>query len=312
MKNTAEQVVRINIVGVGGGGSNAINRMMESDLPMVKYIAINTNDGAMKKSKAEVKIQIGKSLVKGFGAGADPKKGRRAAEEDAHEIEQVIGDCEMIFITAGMGGGTGTGAAPVVAEIAKKMGILTIAVVTKPFIFEGKKRMDNALAGISELEKAADAIIVIPNDNLRKVSDEKITLNNAFAIADDVLVQTVKNIVDVVQQTADINCDFADICSIVKDSGHMHTATGIASGEGRAEKVIAQIQESALLDSSVEGATGILLCISADGDADLEEIVGISSAISEKASPDVNLIFGMNFDDSMGDELKAVLLATKK
>lgn len=307
-----DNVVRINIVGVGGGGNNAVNRMVECNLPMVRYISINTDNGAFNHSKAEVRLQIGSNAVRGLGAGADPEKGRLSAEESWSQIEKTIKDCDMLFITAGMGGGTGTGAAPVIADIARSHGILTVAVVTEPFYFEGRKRMEQAKVGIARLEASVDSLIVIPNDNLKLVSDTKITLNNAFAAADDVLMQTVKNIVEVVQQTAFINCDFADICSVIKDSGYMHTATGRASGEERADAVVEQIVSSKLLESSVESATGILLCITAAGDVGLEEIDKISSSVSEKAHPNANVIFGMNFDETMDNELKAVLIATHR
>lgn len=227
-----ENVVRINIVGVGGGGNNAINRMAECNIPMVKYISVNTDTGAVKHSKVENKLQIGLKETRGLGAGGDPKKGWLSAEENASQIEKAIRDCDMLFVTAGMGGGTGTGAAPVIADIAHKRGILTVAVVTKPFAFEGKKRMENAKAGIALLEESVDALIVIPNDNLKLVTKSKITFNNAFALADDVLMQTVKNIVEVIQQTAFINCDFADVRSVIRNSGYMHTATGCAAGDG--------------------------------------------------------------------------------
>lgn len=211
-----------------------------------------------------------------------------------------------------MGGGTGTGAAPVVAEIARKLGILTVAVVTTPFSFEGKKRMENAKIGIEKLRENVDSIVIIPNDNLKLVTQTRVTLTNAFALADDVLVQTVKNLVEVIQNTAFINCDFADISSIVKKSGVMHTATGLPTGFNRTEEIVEQIKTSALLGSSVEGATGIMICITASGEVGLEEIDKITSAISDVASPNANVIFGMNFDETMDDKLKAVLIATKK
>ena len=305
-------VVRIKIVGVGGGGKNAVERMLETNIPLVNYVTINTDDGAVKTSHAETKLQIGCRETKGYGAGANPEVGFRSAKESYNEIEKVIKGCDMLFITSGMGGGTGTGAAPVVAEIAKKLGILTVAVVTTPFSFEGKKRMENAQNGIAKLRENVDSIVIIPNDNLRLVTQTRVTLTNAFALADDVLVQTVKNLVEVIQNTAFINCDFADISSIVKNSGVMHTATGLATGFNRTDEIIEQIKTSALLGSSVEGATGIMICITASGEVGLEEIDKITSAISAVASPDANVIFGMNFDETMDDKLKAVLIATKK
>ena len=307
-----DSVVRIKIVGVGGGGKNAVERMLETNIPLVNYVTINTDDGAVKTSHAETKLQIGCRETKGYGAGANPEVGFRSAKESYNEIEKVIKGCDMLFITSGMGGGTGTGAAPVVAEIAKKLGILTVAVVTTPFSFEGKKRMENAQNGIAKLRENVDSIVIIPNDNLRLVTQTRVTLTNAFALADDVLVQTVKNLVEVIQNTAFINCDFADISSIVKNSGVMHTATGLATGFNRTDEIIEQIKTSALLGSSVEGATGIMICITASGEVGLEEIDKITSAISAVASPDANVIFGMNFDETMDDKLKAVLIATKK
>lgn len=279
---------------------------------MVNYVTINTDDGAVKTSRAETKLQIGTKETKGYGAGANPEVGFRSAKESYNEIEKVIKGCDMLFITSGMGGGTGTGAAPVVAEIAKKLGILTVAVVTTLFSFEGKKRMENAANGIAKLRENVDSIVIIHNDNLKLVTQTRITLTNAFALADDVLVQTVKNLVEVIQNTAFINCDFADISSIVENSGVMHTATGITTGFNRTDKIVEQIKTSALLGSSVEGATGIMICITASDEVGLEEIDKITSAMSAVASPDANVIFGMNFDETMDDKLKAVLIATKK
>lgn len=310
--DSGKTVVRIKIVGVGGGGTNAVERMMENDIPLVEYLTINTDDGGFQGSHAKTKIQIGRGETKGRGAGGDPEKGLRAAQENRKDIENAINDCDMLFIAAGMGGGTGTGAAPVVAEIAKRLGILTVAVVTTPFSFEGRKRMEHALNGIARLRENVDSIVVIPNDNLKHVTQTKITLRNAFALADDVLVQTVKNLVGVIQRTTFINCDFADICSIIKNSGDMHTATGLASGPDRVDEIVEQIRSSALLNSSVEGATGILLCVTASENVGLEEIDKITSAITELAALDANIIFGMDFHETMGDDLKAVLIATKK
>lgn len=309
---TPEAVVRIKIVGVGGGGSNAVERMLDANIPMVEYITINTDDGGYNSSRAETKLQIGKRETRGRGAGADPAKGQSSAEENRKDIEELLKNCDMLFITAGMGGGTGTGAAPIIAEIARKMGILTVAVVTKPFAFEGKKRMDNALAGIERLEKHVDSMVIIPNDNLKKVSQTKITLCNAFEIADNVLVQTVKNLVELIQNTAFINCDFADIRSVLENSGTMHTATGLAYGIDRGAKILEQITSSVLLESSVDNADRILLCISCAKDVALDEIDGINSVLSGMASPNANIIFGMNFDEAMDDAMKVVLIATKR
>lgn len=307
-----ESIVKIKIVGVGGGGSNAVERMLENNIPLVNYVTINTDNNGYYSSPAETKIQIGLRETKGKGAGADPERGFRSAQENRKDIENVIKDCDMLFIASGMGGGTGTGAAPVVAEIARKLGILTVAVVTTPFSFEGRKRMDNALCGIAKLRENVDSLITIPNDNLKYVSNTRVTLSNAFTLADDILVQTVRNLVEIIQSTAYINCDFADICSIIKNSGDMHTATGLASGLNRTDSVIEQIKFSSLLGSSADGATGIMLCITASEDVTLEEIDKITSAISGVALPDANIIFGINFSKTMNDNLKVVLIATKK
>lgn len=306
-----EDMVKIKVVGVGGGGSNVVNRMIQKGIDTVQYVSINTDNGAVQNSKADTILQIGMKTTQGLGAGANAEKGRLSAEEDLKRIEKVIDGCDMMFVAAGMGGGTGTGAAPVVADVAKRMGILTVAVVTKPFSFEGKKRMDRALEGIEQLEKVADALIVIPNDNLKKVVPDKITISNAFSMADDVLVQTVENIIDVIQTVEVINCDFADICSIIKDSGRMHTATGIASGADRVQVVIEQILSSKLLGTKVDGATGMLLCITVPDTIGLEEIDMISSAVSEKADDAVNMIFGLNCKEAEDGEIKAVLISTE-
>lgn len=306
-KQVDNSVVYINIIGVGGGGNNAVNRMIENGISGVSYISINTDNGAVKRSKAKTSLQIGMRETKGYGAGADPIKGKRSAEESEDEIKNAIKDCDMVFITSGMGGGTGTGAAPVIAKIAKKLGILTVAVVTTPFSFEGKRRKDQANEGIKQLEKNVDAIIIIPNDNLKKVAEEKITFSNAFALADDVLMQTVKNMVELIQKNAYINCDFADIKSILKDSGRVHTAIGV----GDVKEVIEQIKENKLLESTVKDADSVLFCITTSEETSLYDIDLICTEISENARPKANIIFGVDFDKSMGEDIKAILIATK-
>lgn len=311
MEKTNEEIVRIKIVGIGGGGGNAVDRMLEIGIPMVRYVTIHTDNSGFFRSHAETKVQIGTRETGGRGAGADPTVGQRSAQENHKEIEAAIKDCDMVFLAAGMGGGTGTGAVPVVAEIAKSMGILTVAVVTLPFSFEGQKRMKQALGGVAKLEKCVDSIVVIPNNNLKKVGHGRITLSNAFKKADDVLVQTVMNLVDVIQNTAYINCDFADISSVVKDSGRMHMAVSMASGCNRADKIIEQIKVNDFLDTSVDGANGVMLCVSASEDVGLDEIDSIAGAISEVASKDANIIFGLSFDNTKDDHLKAVLIATR-
>lgn len=311
MKNEQENVVKIKIVGVGGGGNNIIERMRKTNIPMVSYVSINTDNGAYHASTADIKLQIGYKETKGLGAGANPEIGYRAAEESRKEIENALKDCDLILVTAGMGGGTGTGAVPIIADIAHKLGILSIGVVTTPFFFEGRKRMNNALQGIAQIENVVDSLLVIPNDNLKKVSTSKVTLRNAFSVADEVLVQTAMNLVSLIQKTAHINCDFADICSIVKNSGYMHTVTGSASGEDRVNKIIEQLLTNPLLNTSVQDSTGVLLCITASKDVELDEIDQISMAITNAVDPDANVIFGMDFDESCGDEIRAILIATK-
>ena len=306
------RTVRIKIIGVGGGGNNAVERMLETNIPMVDYITISTDDGCFKNSHAQTKIQIGHRETKGRGAGADPEKGRRSAFENKKDIERAIQDSDMIFIAAGMGGGTGTGAAPVVAEVARELGILTVAVVTTPFAFEGKRRKENALAGIAKLQEYVDAIVTIPNDNLKLATKANVTLNNAFLVADTVFVETVKNLVAVIQNTASINCDFADICSVIRDSGDMYTATGIASGMNRTSDIVNQIKTSVLQGKSIAGCNAVLLYFTASGDVLLDEIQEIAEAIQAEADPNANIIMGMNFDDTMNDDIKVVLFATKK
>ena len=303
--------VRIKIVGVGGGGNNAVERMLETSIPMVDYVTISTDDGCYKSSHAQTKIQIGHRETKGRGAGADPEKGRRSAYENRKDIERALQDCDMLFIAAGMGGGTGTGAAPVVAEVARELGILTVAIVTTPFAFEGKRRMGNALEGISRLKQFVDATVTIPNDNLKLATKANVTLNNAFLVADSVLVETVKSLVEVIQNTASINCDFADICSVLRNSGAMYTATGVASGANRTQEIVEQVKTSVLQGKSITGCSSVLLYITASGEIRLDEIEEIAEAIQAEVHPDANIIMGMNFDESMHDDVKVALFATK-
>ena len=304
--------VKIKIVGVGGGGRNAVGRMIEAGISGVDYVSINTDDKGYNSSSSETKIQIGKKETQGRGAGGNPERGTISANENQKEIQEVLSDCDMVFITAGMGGGTGTGASPVIAKIAKELGILTVAVVTTPFSFEGKKRMDNAVAGIEELKKYADGVVVVPNDNLKKISDVRLTLANAFEIADSVLMQTVKNILDIVRNASYINCDFSDICSVVRDSKSVYTVTGFAEGVDRSKKIVTQISSNVLLGTSVEDMDGILIYIIASDNILLEETDKIIASVLDKASENAFVIHGVNFDESMDDGMKVVLLATKK
>ncbi len=307
-----KNVVNIKIIGVGGGGSNAVNRMVEKKISDVSYVSINTDNSAVERSLADEKIQIGRLAVKGYGAGADPDKGKISAEENSSEIEKSIRDCDMLFITAGMGGGTGTGAAPIVAKIARQLGILTVAVVTKPFSFEGGRRKKQAEDGIKNLEQLVDAMIVIQNDNLKHISNAKIALNNAFAIADDVLMQTVKNIVELIQNTSFINCDFTDLTTILKKSGYVHVARARALGTQKVENCINQLTNNILLNTSIDNATGILLHLVVSGNVSLEDVDKISSYVSERADSECNFIFGLNFDENLEDEISVLLLATHK
>ena len=303
-------VVKIKVVGVGGGGTNAVERMTETRTPMVEYITINTDDASVRGSSADTSLQIGINTTNGRGAGANPEIGYQSAVENTGAIKNAVKNCDMVFIVAGMGGGTGTGAAPVVAELARELGILTVAVVTKPFYFEGRRRMQVAESGILKLSEAVDAMIVIPNDNLKHVASQKITFENALKTADGVLMQTVKNLVEVIQRSAVVNCDFADISSVLRNSGLIHTAIGQASGEHKADEIIEQITASKLLGTNIDDADGVLFCITAYSDVSLEDVDKISSAISGKSTHEANIIFGMDFDDDMDDEIRAVLIAT--
>ncbi len=309
--SNSEAAIRISVVGIGGGGTNAVERIWDENIPMVQCVAINTDNGAVENAKANLSLQIGLKTTNGMGAGADFEKGRLSAQEDRPKIEKAIKNCDMLFIVCGMGGGTGTGAAPVVAEIAKELNILTVGVVTKPFGFEGKRRTEQAECGIKRLSKSVDALIIIPNDNLKLVSDKRLTFSSALAMADEVLAQTVKNIVETVQRTALVNCDFADICCVLRCSGTLHTAAGAASGQNRAQRVKEQILSSKLLGTSAEGADSALLCITAPKNVGLDEIETISKAVADSAKDDANIIFGLDFDTGT-DEIKAVLLAATK
>ena len=302
-------IVPIKVIGVGGGGGNAVNRMVSSGMSSVaEYVNINTDPMALKYSQATYKLHIG---GKRTGAGGKPEEGRLAAEECRDDIAAAIGrDTQMVFVTAGMGGGTGTGGAPVVAQIAREMGILTVGVVTKPFEFEGRHRMRQADEGIAELRKNVDALVVIPNERLQFISEEKITLFNAFSAADDVLRQAVQSISDLINHPGMINVDFADVTTIVKDAGYAHMGVGQASGDRKAEKAAQAAISSPLLETSINGAKGVLLNFVASPDLGLSEISTAANMIHDAAHPDVNLIWGVEFDESMNDELKVTVIAT--
>ena len=305
------RVVNIKVIGVGGGGGNAVNRMVKCNIKDVEFVAINSDKPALSKSSATQKILIGEKTTKGMGAGAKPEVGMKAAEESRESITDVLQGAEMIFITAGMGGGTGTGAAPVVAKIAKDMGILTVGVVTTPFGFEGKRRMAQAQEGINELAQYVDSIMVIPNENLKLVSKEKITLLNAFDIANDVLRQGVQSISDLVNATGLVNSDFADVTEIMKDAGYAHMGVGRAKGKDKAEVAAAQAISSPLLQTSIDGARGVLLNITASTDIGLEEIDAASNVVMESVHPDCEIIWGANFDEDLEDEMIITVIATR-
>ncbi|MGM9653684.1 MAG: cell division protein FtsZ [Eubacteriales bacterium] len=305
-----ESGVNIKIIGVGGGGNNAVNRMIASNIRGVDFIAINTDKQALAKSGAAHKIPIGEKITKGHGAGANPEIGSRAAEESIEEIKNAISGADMVFITAGMGGGTGTGAAPVVAKIAQEMGILTVGIVTKPFAFEGKKRMDQAEAGIKNFRQYVDSLIIIPNERLKQVSETRITLLNAFEIADDVLSHGAQSISDVINVPGYINLDFADVTSVMQNAGYAHMGVGEATGKDKAEMAAKAAISSPLLESSIDGARGILVNITASPDIGLEDIDIASTMITSSAAPDANVIWGVIFDADLEDKMKITIIAT--
>ena len=308
--DTYESGVSIKVIGVGGGGNNAVNRMITSNIRGVEFVAINTDRQVLRRSDASMQLVIGEKLTNGFGAGANPQIGARAAEESIEEIKALLDGTDMVFITAGMGGGTGTGAAPVVARVAHEMDILTIGIVTKPFGFEGKRRMDQALAGIAELSQYVDSLVVIPNDRLKQVTDTRITLQNAFEVADGVLARGTQSISDLISVSAFINLDFADVCSVMKNAGHAHMGVGSATGKDKAELAAKAAISSPLLESSITGAHGILINITASPDVGLEDVDVASSLIAAEAAPDANVIWGVNFDNELEDEMRITIIAT--
>ncbi len=305
-----DSIVKIKVVGVGGGGNNAINRMIASNVGGVEYIAVNTDKMVLINSGAQQKIPIGEKVTKGQGAGANPDVGSRAAEESLDEITAALEGADMVFVTAGMGGGTGTGAAPVIAKIAKDMGILTVAIVTKPFGFEGKRRMIQAEEGIEKLGEIVDSLIVIPNERLKQVSDTRITLANAFEVADDVLRRGVASVVELINGLGIINLDFADVTAIMHDAGYAHMGVGSAKGKDKAEAAARAAISSPLLETSITGARGIIINVTASPDIGLEEIDAASTMITEEAHPDANVIWGASFDNTLEDEMRITVIAT--
>lgn len=300
----------IKVIGVGGGGSNAVNRMIDSGLQGVDFLVANTETQALDNSKADIKIQLGEKLTKGLGAGANPQVGEEAAQESREEITKALQGSDMVFVTAGMGGGTGTGAAPIVAECAREMGALTVGVVTKPFTFEGKRRKNQADKGIEMLTSKVDTIIVIPNDKLLQVVDKKTPLNEAFRTADDVLRQGIKGISDLITVPGLINLDFADVKTIMTNQGEALMGIGIGEGENRAVDAAKMAINSPLLETSIEGAKGILLNITGSGDLSLFEINEAAEIISEAADPEANIIFGSVIDENLGDLVQITVVAT--
>ena len=305
-----ENVVTLKVVGVGGAGNNVVNRMVAAGTQGVEFIAINTDKQALAISNANQKIQIGEKLTHGQGAGSDPEVGKRSAEENRNNIAKSFEDADMVFITAGMGGGTGTGAAPTVAEIAKEAGILTVGVVTKPFSFEGKRRMDQAMHGIEELLGKVDSLLIIPNDRLKFATDQKVTFANAFEIADDVLRQAVTSISDLIKNTGFINLDFADVTCIMKDAGYAHMGVGSSIGKGKAEEAARAAIASPLMETSIAGAHGVLVNITGSSDMGLDDVEAAAGLVQEAAHPDANIIFGATFDDSMDDQIRVTVIAT--
>lgn len=305
-----ENVVTIKVVGIGGAGNNVVNRMVKSGTQGVEFIAVNTDKQALAVSNADQKIQIGEKLTHGQGAGSDPEIGKKSAEESRNNIAKAMEDADMVFITAGMGGGTGTGAAPTVADIAREAGILTVGVVTKPFKFEGKRRMDQANAGIKEMLGRVDSLLIIPNDRLKYATDQKVTLANAFEIADDVLRQAVTSISDLIKNTGFINLDFADVTCIMKNAGFAHMGVGRAAGKGKAEDAARMAVASPLMETSINGAHGVLINITGSEDMGLEDVEAAANLVQEAAHPDANIIFGATFDESMQDEIRVTVIAT--
>lgn len=310
MDTGVENVVSIKVIGVGGGGNNVVNRMVTSGVKGVDFVAVNTDKQALNSSAASYKIQIGEKLTGGKGAGSDPEVGRKAAEESRNQLTKALENTDMVFVTAGMGGGTGTGAAPVVAESAREQGILTVGVVTKPFGFEGRRRMTQAEQGIEELRGKVDSLVIIPNERLKYATDQKITFSNAFEIADDVLRQAVVSISDLIRETGFINLDFADVTAVMKDAGLAHMGVGRAAGKGKAEEAARMAISSPLLETSIQGAKGVLINVTGSMDIGLEEVEQAATLVQEAVSPDALTIFGATFDENLDDEIRVTVIAT--
>ena len=309
-ENTTIDGARIKVIGVGGGGNNAVDRMIEAGVTKAEFICVNTDAQQLANVKAPTVLNIGRKRTSGLGAGAKPEIGRQAAEESKDEIKNLVKDTEMVFVTAGMGGGTGTGAAPIIAEAAKSLGVLTVAVVTKPFFFEGPQRMRNAEEGIKNLAEKVDAIVTIPNDLLLKIADKKVTIKDSFKLADDVLRQGVQGIIEVITQRGIMNCDFADVRTIMKDSGVAHMGIGVGKGENAAQDAVRAAIESPLLETSIEGAENVLLNITGGSEFSLVDMGEVSSIVRDLVSEEANIIVGTAMDDNLKDEIKVTLIAT--
>ena len=307
-----ERVVKIKVIGVGGAGNNVINRMIESGVDGVDFVVVNTDKQDLNKSVCKNKIQIGEKLTGGMGAGSKPDIGKKSAEESRASIAKVLEGTDMVFITAGMGGGTGTGAAPIVADLAHEAGILTVGVVTKPFKFEGANRMRQAESGIAELGEKVDSLIIIPNDRLKYVTDQKITFANAFGIADDVLKQAVTSISELVGYCKNviINLDFADVSAVMKDAGRAHMGVGTATGREKAEQAATAAVSSPLLETSINGATGVLVNVTGSSELTLDDVETAAGIVQENANPDANIIFGATSSDEFEDEMRVTVIAT--
>ena len=312
MADFQERVVKIKVIGVGGAGNNVINRMIDAGVGGVDFVVVNTDKQDLNKSVCKNKIQIGEKLTGGMGAGSKPDIGRQSAEESRAQIAKVLEDTDMVFITAGMGGGTGTGAAPIVADLAHEAGILTVGVVTKPFKFEGANRMRQAESGIAELSGKVDSLIVIPNDRLKYVTDQKITFANAFGIADDVLKQAVTSISELVgfSDRVIINLDFADVSAVMKDAGRAHMGVGTANGRDKAEQAALAAINSPLLETSINGATGVLVNVTGSADLTLDDVETAAGIVQEAANPEANIIFGATSSDEFEDEMRVTVIAT--
>ena len=307
-----DRVVKIKVIGVGGAGNNVINRMIESGVEGVDFVVVNTDKQDLNKSICKNKIQIGEKLTGGMGAGSKPEIGQKSAEESRAQIAKVLENTDMVFITAGMGGGTGTGAAPIVADLAREAGILTVGVVTKPFKFEGANRMRQAEEGIADLSEKVDSLVIIPNDRLKYVTDQKITFANAFGIADDVLKQAVLSISELVGDNTNvvINLDFADVSAVMREAGRAHMGVGTANGREKAEQAAHAAVSSPLLETSINGATGVLVNVTGSSELTLEDVETAAGIVQEAANPDANIIFGATWDENFEDEMRVTVIAT--